>query len=139
MPNLSENKRVMLESCMDEIRNVVGDTVSEKQLVETIMKHNFDCAKSLDVILNNSGEASTAVDTSSAGAAATVSITTPQSAIPMETGNPKSLAIFHFHAMPMSMSDFLSNTILLLVNFWASSNFLFSFYYFIFTHLWFMI
>lgn len=90
MPNLNETDQVLLESCMDEIRNVVGDTVSEKQLVETIMKHKFDCAKALDVILNNSTETSaTAAATSS-----TSKTTTPQSAVPMETGSQKPLATF---------------------------------------------
>lgn len=73
MPTLNEDEQILLESCMDEIRNVVGDSVSERQLVETIMKHKFDCAKALDAILNN-----TLPD---AGAAAT------SSQPPMETGN----------------------------------------------------
>lgn len=76
MPNLNESDQVLLESCMDEIRNVVGDTVSEKQLVETIIKHKFDCAKSLDTILNNSSEAQVTPSSSSS-----------QFAAPMETGN----------------------------------------------------
>lgn len=74
MPNLNETDQVLLESCMDEIRSVVGENVSERQLVETIMKHKFDCAKSLDAILNISTE--TPVTSSSS-----------QSAVPMETGN----------------------------------------------------
>lgn len=53
MPNLNETDQVLLESCMDEIRSVVGETVSEKHLVETIMKHKFDCSKALDEILNS--------------------------------------------------------------------------------------
>lgn len=75
MPNLNENDQVLLESCMDEIRNVVGDTVSERQLVETIIKYEFDCAKSLDAILNNTKDAPV-----------TSTSSTP-SAVPMETGN----------------------------------------------------
>lgn len=59
MPNLNENDQVLLESCMDEIRSVVGE-ISERQLVETIMKHKFDCSKALDDILNStSASAST--------------------------------------------------------------------------------
>lgn len=53
MPSLNDEDQACLVSCMDEIRNVVGENVSERQLVETIMKYNFDCAKSLDAILNN--------------------------------------------------------------------------------------
>ena len=64
---------------MDEIRNVVGDTVSERQLVETIMNHKFDCAKALDAILNNT----------SPDAAITSTSTQP----PMETGN------YHSHCI----------------------------------------
>lgn len=93
MPILNETDQVLLESCMDEIRNVVGDTISEKHLVETIMKHKFDCTKALDVILNDSTEASTTAAVKSSSAAA-ASITLPQSAQPMETGNHKYLAIF---------------------------------------------
>lgn len=92
MPSLNENDQVLLESCMDEIRNVVGDTISEKHLVETIMKHNFDCAKALDVILNNSMDASTTAAAAAAATSSSVSTTTAtqsQSALPMETGNHK--------------------------------------------------
>lgn len=73
MPVLNETDQALLASCMDEIRNVVGDNISERQLVETIMQHKFDCAKSLDAILNN--------NTSSETASTSVS-----SQIPMETG-----------------------------------------------------
>lgn len=115
---------------MDEIRNVVGDTVSERQLVETIMKHNFDCAKALDVILNNSSETSTVAAASSAS-----KTLTPQSAVPMETGNQKPLANCNkihrnHHLIP-------SNTWLGLFD--ASSNFLFISVYLFSCILWFMI
>lgn len=81
MPNLNETDQVLLESCMDEIRNVVGDSVSEKQLVETIMKHKFDCTKALDAILNNSTETPVTSSTLAQGTA------------PMETGN---YYIYHY-------------------------------------------
>lgn len=74
MPILNnETDQALLASCMDEIRNVVGDSISERQLVETIMQNNFDCSKSLDTILNN-----TSSDTAS---------TSASNQIPMETGN----------------------------------------------------
>lgn len=73
MPLLNETDQVLLSSCMDEIRNVVGDSVSERQLVDTIMAHRFDFTKSLDAILNST--------TSEAAAASTSSL------MPMETGN----------------------------------------------------
>lgn len=81
---------------MDEIRNVVGDTISEKHLVETIMKHKFDCAKALDVILNNSTDASTnaTAATSSSSSSASTLTQPPQSAQPMETGNHKMFGNF---------------------------------------------
>lgn len=72
MPTLNEGDQVLLESCMDEIRNVVGDSVSERQMVETIMKHKFDCAKALDAVLN-----STTSDTPA---------TTSSKVVPVETG-----------------------------------------------------
>lgn len=53
MPILNDEDQACLVSCMDEIRNVVGESVSERQLVETIMKYNYDYAKALDAILNN--------------------------------------------------------------------------------------
>lgn len=59
MPDLNETEQVQLESCMDEIRSIVGENVSERQLVETIMKHKFDCPKALDEILNSSSTSTT--------------------------------------------------------------------------------
>lgn len=54
MPPLSHDDRAKLQSCIEEIRNVIGDApVSERQLVETVLKHNFDFVKSLDSVLND--------------------------------------------------------------------------------------
>lgn len=54
MPNLDEESRAKLLSCMDEIRGILGDaTVSDKTLVETIMRFDYDCAKALDHLLSN--------------------------------------------------------------------------------------
>lgn len=52
MPKLNDNDQARLLSCMEEIRNVVGEAVSDKHVVETVLKHDFDFAKSLDEILN---------------------------------------------------------------------------------------
>lgn len=52
-PVLNDVDTARLLSCIDEIRNVVGESVSEKQLVETIMKYDFDVTKSLDAVLNS--------------------------------------------------------------------------------------
>lgn len=65
MPTLNEEEQVLLESCMDEIRNVVGDSISQRQLVETIMTHKFDCSKALDAILNNTLSEAPTTSTSS--------------------------------------------------------------------------
>lgn len=73
MPSLNDSDQVLLESCMDEIRNVVGDSVSQRQLVETIINHKFDCAKALDAILNN--------------ATSNTASTSTSARTPIETGN----------------------------------------------------
>lgn len=53
MPLLGETDQVRLLSCVDEIRSVIGETISEKRIIETILKNNFDCTASLDEILND--------------------------------------------------------------------------------------
>lgn len=40
-------------SCMDEIRNIVGESLSDRQLVEAIMKHSYDFDAALDELLNS--------------------------------------------------------------------------------------
>lgn len=52
MPVLNDNDQARLLSCMEEIRNVVGESIPDRQLVETILKHEYDFAKSLDELLN---------------------------------------------------------------------------------------
>ncbi|XP_055547828.1 protein HBS1 [Wyeomyia smithii] len=54
MPELEEEDRARLISCMEEIRNIVGETVTDRQIVEAVMKHNYDFNKALDDILNSS-------------------------------------------------------------------------------------
>uniref|UniRef100_A0A2M4A8K3 Putative elongation factor 1 alpha n=1 Tax=Anopheles triannulatus TaxID=58253 RepID=A0A2M4A8K3_9DIPT len=53
LPELNDEDRARLLSCMDEIRDIVGETVSDRQMVEAIMKHEYDCTKALDEILNS--------------------------------------------------------------------------------------
>uniref|UniRef100_A0A182W0W3 Tr-type G domain-containing protein n=1 Tax=Anopheles minimus TaxID=112268 RepID=A0A182W0W3_9DIPT len=53
MPDLNDDDRARLLSCMDEIRDIVGETYSDRQMVEAIMKHDYDCSKALDEILNS--------------------------------------------------------------------------------------
>jgi elongation factor 1 alpha-like protein len=49
---LNEIDELKLRSCLDEIRNVIGDTLPEKIIVETILANNFDFNRSLDTLLN---------------------------------------------------------------------------------------
>uniref|UniRef100_A0A1L8DRS6 Putative translation elongation factor ef-1 alpha/tu n=1 Tax=Nyssomyia neivai TaxID=330878 RepID=A0A1L8DRS6_9DIPT len=53
LPELPDEEMARLMSCMDEIRSIVGDSVTEKRLVETIMRFNYDMTKSLDAVLND--------------------------------------------------------------------------------------
>ena len=41
MPELNDEDRARLMSCMDEIRDIVGETCSDRQMVEAIMKHDY--------------------------------------------------------------------------------------------------
>lgn len=43
---------------MEEIRNIIGDSVSDKKLVEAIMSFNYDYTKALDFILNEPAKTS---------------------------------------------------------------------------------
>ncbi|XP_055608516.1 protein HBS1 [Uranotaenia lowii] len=54
LPELNDEDRARLASCMDEIRNIVGEVVSDRQLVEAIMKHSYDFNLALDEVLNQS-------------------------------------------------------------------------------------
>ncbi|XP_045761394.1 protein HBS1 [Maniola jurtina] len=51
--NLSEDDEAKLMSCLDELRNVFGDTIPENILVHSVLKHSFNYDKALDEILNN--------------------------------------------------------------------------------------
>ena len=41
---------------MDEIRNVIGDSLSEASLADIILVNDFDVAKSLDAALSNASD-----------------------------------------------------------------------------------
>lgn len=67
MPALGDGEQARLLSCIEEIRNVVGESVSENRLCQTVLEHDFDCAKALDAILNlavSSAAANSAVEPS---------------------------------------------------------------------------
>lgn len=59
MPVLNEIEQAKLTSCIDEVRSVVGDAVSEKRVVETAIKFGYDINKILDEILNDECEMKT--------------------------------------------------------------------------------
>ena len=52
-PGLNEEDEARLRSCLDEIRNVIGDTVPEHILIDTVIKNEFNFNKSLDAVLSN--------------------------------------------------------------------------------------
>lgn len=54
MPKLNDNDQARLLSCMEEIRNVVGEAISETQMIKIVLKYEFDFANALDEILNTS-------------------------------------------------------------------------------------
>lgn len=53
---LSEMDEAKLMSCLDEIRNVLGDSVPEQRIIKTIIEHNFSISESLDALLNSEKE-----------------------------------------------------------------------------------
>lgn len=50
-PVLNDLDEAKLQSCLDEVHSVVGDSVAENIIIETIVNCHFDLAKSLDTIL----------------------------------------------------------------------------------------
>lgn len=53
---MSEIDEARLRSCLDEIRNVIGDSVSEASIADIILANEFDVAKSLDAALSNASD-----------------------------------------------------------------------------------
>lgn len=58
IPDMDDESRVKLLSCMDEIRGIIGFERSDKQLVDAIMRFEFDFAKALDFLLTTTHERS---------------------------------------------------------------------------------
>lgn len=52
--NLDEDDEAKLMSCLDELRNVLGDSIPDNILIQTVMKNKFDYSKALDELLNSS-------------------------------------------------------------------------------------
>jgi len=72
-PQLSQADEARLNSCLEEIQNVLGDSVPDWSIIDAVIAHNFDCEKSLDFLLHQqAGDASEDTDdTFSRSAAAT--------------------------------------------------------------------
>ncbi|XP_078681500.1 uncharacterized protein LOC144916281 isoform X1 [Branchiostoma floridae x Branchiostoma belcheri] len=51
-PRLSDQNEARLRSCLEEIHNVIGDSVPQHILVDTVMKCDFDLEKALDAVLS---------------------------------------------------------------------------------------
>ncbi|XP_055913848.1 protein HBS1 [Eupeodes corollae] len=56
MPVLNDMEQAKLVSCIDEVRSVVGDAVSERRIVESSMRFAYDITKILDEILSEESE-----------------------------------------------------------------------------------
>ncbi|XP_014290235.1 protein HBS1 [Halyomorpha halys] len=52
--SLNELEKAKLMSCLDEMRNVLGDSIPEQTLSETIISSNYDITIALDKVLNKS-------------------------------------------------------------------------------------
>ncbi|XP_077991183.1 uncharacterized protein LOC144445493 [Glandiceps talaboti] len=51
-PKLNPVDEAKMQSCLEEIRNIVGETVPEHILIDTILQYNFNFERALDAILN---------------------------------------------------------------------------------------
>ncbi|XP_020799968.1 HBS1-like protein [Drosophila serrata] len=70
MPQLDDIEQAKLSSCVDEVRSVVGDAVSERRIVETSMKFDYNMQKILDEILNEETQKKPTTSRAKAAAAA---------------------------------------------------------------------
>lgn len=62
-PQLSQPDEVRLNSCVEEIQNVLGDSVPDWTIIDTVVAFNFDFEKSLDFLLRQQqGDASDDID-----------------------------------------------------------------------------
>jgi elongation factor 1 alpha-like protein len=54
MPDLSDLDKSRLLSCIEEIRNIIGEVHSDQKLTEVIIANNYDFNKALDTLLKSS-------------------------------------------------------------------------------------
>ena len=55
--DLSELDEVRLRSCLEEIRSVIGDSIPEHILIDSVLKNEFNFSKALDDVLNSAASA----------------------------------------------------------------------------------
>ena len=53
LPDVSDIERAKLMSCMEEIRNIIGDSYSDKRIIDAIQLNKYDFSKALDMLLND--------------------------------------------------------------------------------------
>ncbi|XP_074642147.1 HBS1-like protein isoform X3 [Tubulanus polymorphus] len=51
-PQLSDTQQAQLNSCLEEMRNIIGDSVPEHTMVDAVVKSDFNLEKALDQVLN---------------------------------------------------------------------------------------
>ncbi|KAG8225168.1 hypothetical protein J437_LFUL002868, partial [Ladona fulva] len=54
--NLNDIDQARLQSCLEEVRNVIGDSVSEQSLIDAALSCDFNFEKVLNLVLNNTTE-----------------------------------------------------------------------------------
>jgi elongation factor 1 alpha-like protein len=55
--DLRELDEVRLRSCLEEIRSVIGDSIPEQILIDSVLKNEFNFSRALDDILNSAASA----------------------------------------------------------------------------------
>lgn len=54
LPELNDIDKAKLLSCMEEIRNIVGDSFSDRRITDACLINEYDFTKALDNLLNTS-------------------------------------------------------------------------------------
>lgn len=52
-PEVNDIEKAKLMSCMEEVRNIIGDSYSDKRIIDAIMISDYDFSKALDMLLND--------------------------------------------------------------------------------------